>query len=33
MFKKVTVGAIALIGLVTLSGCTAFNDLGKDLGV
>ena len=30
MFKKVTVGAIAFIGLVTLSGCTAFNDLGKD---
>ena len=32
MFKKVTIGALigALIGLVTFSGCTAFNDLGKD---
>lgn len=31
MFKKIVVGVIALVGLVTLSGCTAFNDWGKDL--
>lgn len=30
MFKKIVVGVIALVGLVTLSGCTAFNDWGKD---
>ncbi len=30
MFKKVLIGTTALIGLVTLSGCTSFNDIGKD---
>ena len=30
MFKKVLIGATALIGLVALSGCTSFNDIGKD---
>ncbi|NCB96575.1 MAG: DUF5052 family protein [Negativicutes bacterium] len=30
ILKKIVVGVIVLVGLVALSSCVAFNDLGKD---